>query len=427
MRALADFYEATGSPGVQRMDDRPIATTPGVGNPEADAEQGSFVDRPTANDVEPARAWVRFTLTSTFDGNNKATARLKDHVITYSPTVHSLSAYDPDQEVDVYDLSGRYAPDAAGDEDGYAMVWNNDRGEQYFEVASLGGLAAGAGVDNYTVKSDAAQTAHFLPAAVTDHDFEAYDSNDHQLVWADQEPIAWSPSSPADGTRRTRFYTHKAAMPSASDLGCGLEIVASQIAVDNDDLVGNGIAANPAGCGLHAVAGCGIIVDAEGIHFDAANVAGEGLIHDDCKLNLNIDESCGLLIADGKLALDTGDLAGVGLGSNGCQLGVRVGCGIKIDDNDQVAVDIGDLIADPYDSLEGGLGTCSLKVKPNCVIRSFEKCKLFIAGGFLHMQIFYKELKVYAEHIDGGPLSGDCESENQFVSECTIDVIECAE
>ena len=161
--------------------------------------------------------------------------------------------------------------------------------------------------------------------------------------------------------------------------GCGLRI-------QEDGAVGldleaicveaiKGINDDDAGCSISLRYGCHLDLQpdpleegAEAVYVTVGTMAGDGLqvqpgTSGACD-KLKVDTGCGLEIADAKVAVKAVDLAGDGLATGtGCTLNVDPGCGLRIDGDGKVALD---LEAIAVDGLVGDNTNCTLGVNLEC-------------------------------------------------------------
>lgn len=146
--------------------------------------------------VDPSRAWVRFQLTSAFDGST--------HIASADVVDAGGTALSPGESINVYDGVQRYVADAAGNEFGFAQQFEQSDGTLAWEPVSLGGLGSGGGgSDAFTVKVTSGDTtAKYLTQAVYNNNASppAFNGAVHQEVFADTQGASST-------NQKTRFYT----------------------------------------------------------------------------------------------------------------------------------------------------------------------------------------------------------------------------
>lgn len=182
----------------------------------------------------------------------------------------------------------------------------------------------------------AADTTDNHPRELYDkiYDHSTYDPESHQVVYA-QVVASPTPLDPLPDNL-IRLFTAIAVVDFGDfEAGCGIDVTAGIISVDNGDLAGLGLVPAETGCALDINYGCGLTITDDVLKVDLTALAGEGLttntVDDACELEVDmcaaiktltgysatgvfipvlIDDACELITLEELLKLLTGWSAG---------------------------------------------------------------------------------------------------------------------
>jgi hypothetical protein len=170
---------------------------------------------------------------------------------------------------------------------------------------------------------------------------------------------------------------HWDGIQPGGDPGCGLKKDSNgNLAFDPEAVDGFGLKAN-VGAGeacqldvdLSVIAGCGLALPPAPLppilNVFNVDLAGDGLVPGDgCALDVN--PGCGIRVLDDQVRFEPDDVVGAALGKVGdCGIDVLRGCGLYINNNNELEIDVDDL-AGPGLASSSQHGVCAMAVTTGC-------------------------------------------------------------